>query len=455
MHVLEMSFAKTAILALVLLHLSISGLGAADLPSAVVPGGLGLNYYDDKNNKQHLDMIRAAGGSYIRIDAPWHDIERVQGQYDFSGLDKLYEDAAARGIRALIILSYGNPHYSDNQFLWGTSPESPAWRQGFADYAAAMANHFKDKARKPIYEFWNEPNSAGFWPGGSNVNQYMQLAHQALPAMRAADPTCTIVGPALYQINNSESRTFLESTFQQGLLNLVDAVSVHPYTAANGTPETMVSSYNAVRNLINQYKPGVPIISSEWGYSTAAPGITPQIQANNLARMFLVNLSQNIPLSIWFNWNDMSADPSDPEMNYGIVTADLDPKPAYYAMQFLTSSLKGTTFSQRLRSTSLFFPDRDWLLLFTLPNGHETLAAWTTGNPRTVFVPNWGFLHLTNSPQYINPVPVPEPSALTLLGAGVTGSVLLGGRNKGRIRGVGKTRRPARATPPRDTCQMV
>ena len=70
----------------------------------------------------------------------------------------------------------------------------------------------------------------------------MAMVKQAIPAMRTADPNCTIVGPALAGIDTS----FLTTCCQQGLLNLVDAVSVHPYrwspTVEN--PETLVSDYS-------------------------------------------------------------------------------------------------------------------------------------------------------------------------------------------------------------------
>lgn len=384
-----------ALTAWLLLLVSVCGVGAAELPSAVVPAGLGVNVFFTSGGQRDLDMIQAAGGKYVRVDAYWHNIEKTKGRYDFSSLDRLYDDCAARGIRILLILCYGNRLYSDSNVLYGVSPESPAWRQGFANYAVAMAKHFKGKTNKPIYEFWNEPNN-GFWPGGANVNQYMSVARQVLPAMRAADPNVTIIAPASSGIDFP----FLTNCFQQGLLNLVDAVSVHPYTAANGTPETRVTDYTSLRNRINQHKPGVPIISSEWGYATGAPGITPQAQANNLARMFLVNLSQGIPLSIWFDWNDLTKDQNDPNLTYGIATTELEPKPAYHAMQLLTKSLEGTSFTKRLPSPSSSSPEQDWLLVFTSPNGRKTLAVWTTETPHTVNVPGWGPMDLTRSPSY-------------------------------------------------------
>ena len=77
-----------------------------------------------------------------------------------------------------------------------------------------------------------------------------------------------------------------------------------------------------MKNLMTRYGgKTLPIVSSEWGYNTT--DVTPQVQGDDMARMFLVNLSQGIPLSIWYDWKNDGTDPTNVEDNYGIVTADL------------------------------------------------------------------------------------------------------------------------------------
>ena len=126
--------------------------------------------------------------------------------------------------------------------------------------------------------------------------------------------------------------------------------------------------------------------------------VTAQQQGDYLARMFLVNFSQGVPLSCWYCFQDGGNDPTNAEWNYGIVTCDLQAKPAYNELHLLTASLKGETFSQKLNDGS----SADWLLVFT-GGGHATLAAWTTGTADTPIVPGWGTLHLTSTPYYVKP----------------------------------------------------
>ena len=371
---------KAAFTALILMSLMVAGGGGADLPSAIVPGNLGVNIHFLANKSQDLNMIQVAGARFVRMDLAWNWVETTKGVYNFSGGDALYQACAARGIRVLFILDYGNS-------LYGTDPTQAAWLQGFTNYAAAAATHYKGD--NIIWEIYNEPNTA-FWPTGSHAGQYMALVNQVVPALRAADPSCTIVAPALSGFDYA----FLTTCFQDGLLNLVDAVSVHPYGTA--TPEAVVNSYTTVRNYITQYHPSgaVPVISSEWGYSQT--GITAQLQGDYLARMFLVNLSQGIPFSNWYDWENDGTDPTNSEDNYGTVTATRVPKPAYHELQLLTQSLNGEQFTSRLTSNST-----DWLLVFTSPSGQQTLAAWTTAKAHTITNSTWGNLNLTSTPIYV------------------------------------------------------
>ena len=80
---------------------------------------------------------------------------------------------------------------------------------------------------------------------------------------------------------------------------------MHPYQS--GSPEAVVSTYTGIRCLMQTYGgKTLPIVSSESGYSRGrgeAPTCPqPQLEGDYLARMFLVNFSQHIPLSNWYEW---------------------------------------------------------------------------------------------------------------------------------------------------------
>jgi len=55
-------------------------------------------------------------------------------------------------------------------------------------------------------------------------------------------------------------------------MEYLDAVSVHPYREGLMSPETAIYDYKKLRGLIDTYSPtgkkNIPIINSEWGYSS-------------------------------------------------------------------------------------------------------------------------------------------------------------------------------------------
>jgi polysaccharide biosynthesis protein PslG len=343
---------------------------APGLPTAAVPMGLGVNIHFVEPSPRDIAMIAAAGFGFVRMDFSWSGIERQKGRYDFSGYDHLVDALARHGIRPVFILDYGNPLYDK-----GLSPHTDAGRQAFARFAAAGTAHFR--GRGVVWELWNEPNIS-FWKPHPNVDDYMALAKVALPAARGADPHATIVAPATSTVD----LTFLERCFAQGLLEFVDGVSVHPYR--RDPPETAIRDYGSLRALIARCAPkgkeSLPILSGEWGYSAA--WISREQQGQYLARQFLTNLLNGVPLSIWYDWHDDGQNPKDSEQNFGTVTWDYQPKPAYLAAQTLIRELRGFRFTRRLPLSS----DSDYAALFT--NGTtQKLAVWTTGSAHRVALP--------------------------------------------------------------------
>ena len=100
-----------------------------------------------------------------------------------------------------------------------------------------------------------------------NINEYSLLLKQTSKTIKENDPSGIVVAPALAGLSE-ESLKWLEELFKKDALDYVDAISVHPYRAWE--PESVTYEYQSLRALIKKYssKP-IPIISGEWGYSTA------------------------------------------------------------------------------------------------------------------------------------------------------------------------------------------
>ncbi len=403
-----------------LVGLLISPFAFAQLPTTVIPGALGVNIHFTDPAPGEMKMLQAGGFKWIRMDFIWSVIEKMPGQYDFSPYDRLLATLDENHVRAVLILDYSNKLYDADQ-----SPHSDEAVAAFAKWAAASVTHFKD--RGVIWEMYNEPNG-NFWRPHVDVQQYIKLALATGKAIKAVAPDELYIGPAVSGFDLG----FVDACFKAGLLKYWDAVSVHPY--GQDPPESRAEPYREMRFLIEHYKPKgktIPILSGEWGYSSVWGGFTPELQGKYLARQWLFNLSQEIPLSIWYDWHDDGPNPNEPEHHFGTTLYPghpgrdeiYDAKPAYLAAKTLTTQLAGFAFNKRL---ALDQPD-EYMLLFANKAGEVRVAAWTSARePRKAILPaspgafsvvshlgdslpklhadkNGLSITLTDSPQYLTP----------------------------------------------------
>ena len=343
---------------------------AAALPGPIVPEGLGVNIHFTDPRPGEMEMLAAAGFRWVRMDFSWEGSEREKGKYDFGAYDRLMSALDKHHVKAMFILDYANRNYDR-----GLSPSSEEGRQAMARWAAAAAGHFR--GRGILWEMYNEPNIF-FWKPKPDVNQYAKLALAVGRALRAAEAGETYVGPATSTIDFA----FLEKCFQAGLLKYWSAVTVHPYRQEG--PETAAAEYARLRLLIDRYAPQgkkIPIISGEWGYSSAWSKFDETRQGKMLPRQWLVNLAHDVPLSIWYDWHDDGRDPKEPEHHFGTAHFGYDaargpvyePKPSYLAAKTLTTTLRGFRFEKRLP-----LPSNDDYVYVFVKGKQQRFVAWTT-----------------------------------------------------------------------------
>lgn len=371
------------------------------LPDGTIPDGVGVNIHFTAGHEQDLTRIEAAGFKFVRMDFLWEKTEPRKGDYDWSEYDTFTTELERHGLRPYYIFDYSNPLYEE--FVTCTnpvthhlenalsSPRHPESIAAFALWAAAAAEHFR--GRGVVWEIWNEPNIS-FWKPRPDVTQYAALALATARAVRAADPGACIVGPT----TSGFDWKFLETVFKSGLLEYLDGVSVHPYRGK--PPETAAADFARLRGLIARYAPAgktIPIVSGEWGYSTAWKGLSPERQAEYIVRQQLSNLLSGVPLSIWYDWKNDGQNPTDSESNFGTVGYDLTPKPAYSAVQLMNRELSGYSIAQCYDTGNT----NDFVLVLTNGAGEAKLASWTLKNPHRVEYDGKLALNLTGMPQYV------------------------------------------------------
>jgi hypothetical protein len=336
------------------------------LPELIVPDGFGVSH---GWAWPYSDLIADMGFKFVKNGLRWDEIEKEPGIYEFEISDGLVESYSRLGIRTFFILARSNPLYESN-----LSVRTEEGREAFANFAEAAARRYAGKGI--IWEIWNEPNIEDFWKPQPSVEDYCKLVNETASRIKKADPTGLVVAPSSSEIPFE----WLEECFKCGLLDWIDALTVHPYRAE--PPETVIEDYARLRSLIKKYAPKgkeVVPISSEWGYSLESPwlALSEEQQAQYLVRMFLVNLYQDIPISIWYAWID------EPDVGtYGVMTSDLKPKVAYFATKTLTHVLDGYSIVERLDLGSEY----DFALRLK-KDKNEAIAFWSVEREHEVTLP--------------------------------------------------------------------
>jgi hypothetical protein len=219
---------------------------------------------------------------------------------------------------------------------------------------------------------------------------YAALVKVVGEAVQKVAPDELLVGPALgFKTGTmSDDTVWLEDVFKGGILQYLSAVTLHPYL---DQPESVFKLYQSVRSLITKYAPAgktIPVLSGEWGFQTSTSGgVSEAEQADMVTRIYLTNLYNGVPISIWYDWDD---GPTGSALDrYGLVGPPpaMTPKPAYTAASNLAKLLGGYSLERRVNAGN---SNTDLILRFSRPGQTGAVfVGWVMqpGQTHTVTIP--------------------------------------------------------------------
>ncbi|MFD0714361.1 DNRLRE domain-containing protein [Paenibacillus sp. GCM10027626] len=292
-------------------------------------------------------LIRYMGAKTARGGMEWASVEKEKGKYTLSPQPELFMNKLEEeGIKALFVAGYNNPFYDNN----GT-PYTDEGRKGFAGYANAYVNAYKDQliGMQVYNEFNGGFGKRGNSPANSQPDYYFDLLKETYNTIKADNPNFTVSG----MVTAGVPITWMEEVFQLGGLNYLDNVAVHPYRYPQ-TPEGLDGVLKSLQQLIRQYNNGnlKPIWISELGWPTHqdASGVDEKSQADYLVRAYVIALANNVDRMFWYDLMNDGINPNDNENNFGLIRNKLDalgaytPKPAYVSYGVMTRQLTGAEY---------------------------------------------------------------------------------------------------------------
>lgn len=349
--------------------------------SAPAPGVVTQVSWGDATPAQQereVALMAQAGVRWARVNASWANIERSRESYDPRGLMTL--DASIAMIRAagiqIVLMVDSTPCWAsaDPGKRCDAGPGAPShdayWRPvSFDDYAgflSFLASRYRRQGVH-VYEIWNEPNLARFWPSqpagsAAGAEEYARMLRSAAPALRQADPSAVVLTAGIA----GNRRQWLEAFYASSPSprSSFDALAIHPY--AGSTPPTLCwGEADTRRNaqdafcglegmrdvMVANGDAGKEVWLTEVGWSTYADpgdgsffyGVSEDQQASYIVSALDV-LEGSAPGPYGFvrvalvyqmrDWGSVSA--TDPEAHYGLLRNDWNgttwsAKPSYAA----------------------------------------------------------------------------------------------------------------------------
>jgi xylan 1,4-beta-xylosidase len=303
------------------------------------------------------------GFRYIRFHGIFHDVlgtvrvEDGKTVYNWTKVDKLYDDLLAHHIRPFVELGFTPQALATSEnhvFYWNgntSHPKPEAWR-GLVD---AFTRHIeerygKDEVRTWFFEVWNEPNLSGFWES-ADQKAYFELYDLTAKTIKAIDPALRVGGPST--AGAAWVPEFLAHVKQSGAA--VDFVTTHTYGVLGGvfdqdgkddtkldpSPDAILGDVRRVRQQIaDSPYPGLPLYFSEWSTSYTPRDSVHDSYISTTYILSKLKGSQGLlqGMSYW-TYTDLFEEPGPPSApfqgGYGILNPQGIRKPAFFAYKYL------------------------------------------------------------------------------------------------------------------------
>ena len=298
---------------------------------------------------QAIAFARQLHARVVRTELPWAVLEpRAQGQIDpraqaFS--DRLFEDAAAAGIRVIAI--------ADTTPCWDSSAPAPllsrcspthlskanAWPPSnlaaYAAFVAYLAQRYG--THLAAIEIWNEPDQSNedYFAGPDKAQRYAAVLRAAYPAIKQVNARVPVLAGSLVGSNG----VFLRDLYAAGIKGYYDGLSVHFYNLT-------LASLRSIHEVQLANGDTTPLWLNEFGWSSCWPQhkieqeqacVTKQTQAANLTDVFrALARTSYVAAEVVYKLQ------SSPEESFGVLSAAGAREPAFAALSRVLASPFGS-----------------------------------------------------------------------------------------------------------------
>jgi hypothetical protein len=354
-----------------------------------------------------LEVINLADESdlyWMRINAfDWDSIEALRTSpptYDWDQVNEsTLKTAAARGLQVIATVRFA-PEWARQLPDYSCGPITEGAFQAYGEFLNTLVKRYSQPpfnikyweignepdappisgiGSKQVFGCWGDPSDAYFGGG-----YYAEMLKSAYPAIKSADPhaqvlvgglllDCDPTHPAPLGKSSCDISKFLEGILRNGGGNYFDIVSYHGYPYYT-SPSTGLGSLYAdehfpgwedrggvvlgkadyLREVLANFGFVKPVMHTEGSLicPEADPNCNPpaedffESQADYAVWLYVRNWAAGIRATIWYTF-------PGPGWRYGgVLDENQQPKPAYYALDFLTQELAEASYVREITQFS-------------------------------------------------------------------------------------------------------
>lgn len=280
-----------------------------------------------------LDMLQAMGVENVRVYIPWVYTQPLPNQYNWAPIDDIMNAAKARNMGVLAMVN-STPVWAGTagNFPGAKTPDPVA----YANFMTQVATRYGKTIS--AYEVWNEVNCVCFYDPISPAS-YAQLLQAAYPAIKAADPTATVIAAGLGSVFTVNGITmnpvdYVNAMYAAGAKGFFDALAFHPYqetlkfSDGEGVPLSPLTQIQKIYDLMAANGDGaLKIWITEYGVPT--DHVSEQTQADFIKNLIETwqTMSFGGPLFIYTTRDDQPG-----SGKFGVFYADWIPKQAAFVI---------------------------------------------------------------------------------------------------------------------------
>ena len=243
----------------------------------------------------------------------WSQIELAKGEFKWSNIDGLIENAASKGMTDIMMVLGTTPEWAAKELNDADYPQpgaasAPANMADWDDWVTAVVNRYADSFTS--YQIWNEANLKNFFNG--TPAEMADMTKRAYDIIKAKNPEALVVAPSpSTRLTRSFNKFFPAYLEELGKLDWpVDVFAIHTYPEADGDPVARGALIKAAQQVLAASgAPELPLWDTELNYGLAGPGDLPKQDiegadaAGFVVRTYIDDLRYGIDRSYWYIWS--------------------------------------------------------------------------------------------------------------------------------------------------------